>query len=42
MSALPIAVTCGDPAGVGYDFPGQTEFFASRWNGEPVMAGWRC
>ncbi|NBV48821.1 MAG: 4-hydroxythreonine-4-phosphate dehydrogenase, partial [Verrucomicrobia bacterium] len=25
-------------AGVGYDFPGQTEFFASRWNGEPVMA----
>ena len=25
-------------AGVGYDFPGQTEFFASRWHGEPVMA----
>lgn len=25
-------------AGVGYAFPGQTEFFASRWNGEPVMA----
>jgi 4-hydroxythreonine-4-phosphate dehydrogenase len=25
-------------AGVGYVFPGQTEFFASRWGGEPVMA----
>ena len=25
-------------AGVGYIFPGQTEFFASRWSGEPVMA----
>ena len=25
-------------AGVGYGFPGQTEFFASRWSGEPVMA----
>ena len=25
-------------AGVGYSFPGQTEFFASRWSGEPVMA----
>ena len=25
-------------AGVGYVFPGQTEFFASRWTGEPVMA----
>jgi len=25
-------------ARVGYDFPGQTEFFASRWQGEPVMA----
>ena len=25
-------------AGVGYAFPGQTEFFASRWSGEPVMA----
>ena len=25
-------------AGVGYIFPGQTEFFAARWNGEPVMA----
>lgn len=25
-------------AGVGYSFPGQTEFFASRWGGEPVMA----
>ena len=25
-------------AGVGYAFPGQTEFFAARWRGEPVMA----
>jgi 4-hydroxythreonine-4-phosphate dehydrogenase len=25
-------------AGVGYEFPGQTEFFAARWGGEPVMA----
>jgi 4-hydroxythreonine-4-phosphate dehydrogenase len=25
-------------AGVGYAFPGQTEFFADRWGGEPVMA----
>ena len=25
-------------AGVGYGFPGQTEFFAARWSGEPVMA----
>ena len=25
-------------AGVGYPFPGQTEFFADRWGGEPVMA----
>ena len=23
---------------VGYRFPGQTEFFAARWKGEPVMA----
>lgn len=23
---------------VGYSFPGQTEFFASRWGGTPVMA----
>ena len=23
---------------VGYDFPGQTEFFAARWGGVPVMA----
>jgi 4-hydroxythreonine-4-phosphate dehydrogenase len=23
---------------IGYPFPGQTEFFASRWGGEPVMA----
>jgi 4-hydroxythreonine-4-phosphate dehydrogenase len=25
-------------AGVGYVFPGQTEFFAARWSGAPVMA----
>ena len=25
-------------ANVGYAFPGQTEFFAARWSGEPVMA----
>lgn len=25
-------------AAIGYPFPGQTEFFASRWGGEPVMA----
>lgn len=25
-------------AGVGFAFPGQTEFFAARWQGEPVMA----
>ncbi len=23
---------------IGYTFPGQTEFFAERWGGEPVMA----
>ncbi|MBR6797435.1 MAG: 4-hydroxythreonine-4-phosphate dehydrogenase PdxA [Opitutales bacterium] len=23
---------------IGYDFPGQTEFFAARWGGIPVMA----
>jgi 4-hydroxythreonine-4-phosphate dehydrogenase len=25
-------------AGIGFGFPGQTEFFAARWSGEPVMA----
>ncbi|MBK1876355.1 4-hydroxythreonine-4-phosphate dehydrogenase PdxA [Pelagicoccus mobilis] len=25
-------------ADVGYEFPGQTEFFADRWGGEPTMA----
>lgn len=25
-------------AAIGYPFPGQTEFFADRWGGEPVMA----
>ena len=25
-------------ANIGYPFPGQTEFFAARWVGEPVMA----
>ncbi|MDR2862414.1 MAG: 4-hydroxythreonine-4-phosphate dehydrogenase PdxA [Puniceicoccales bacterium] len=25
-------------AGIGYPYPGQTEFFAARWSGDPVMA----
>jgi len=25
-------------AAIGYEFPGQTEFFAARWGGDPVMA----
>jgi 4-hydroxythreonine-4-phosphate dehydrogenase len=25
-------------AAIGWNFPGQTEFFASRWGGEPTMA----
>ncbi len=25
-------------AAIGFDFPGQTEFFAARWGGDPVMA----
>ncbi len=25
-------------ANIGYAFPGQTEFFAARWGGDPVMA----
>jgi 4-hydroxythreonine-4-phosphate dehydrogenase len=25
-------------ARIGWDFPGQTEFFAARWGGEPTMA----
>jgi len=25
-------------AAIGYEWPGQTEFFAERWGGEPVMA----
>lgn len=25
-------------ANIGYPFPGQTEFFAARWGGDPVMA----
>lgn len=25
-------------AAIGYEFPGQTEFFAAKWGGEPVMA----
>ena len=31
-------VSKAELARVGYQFPGQTEFFASRWGGEPVMA----
>ena len=25
-------------AAVGYEHPGQTEFFAAEWGGEPTMA----
>lgn len=31
-------VSKAELAGVGFAFPGQTEFFADRWGGEPVMA----
>ena len=31
-------VSKGELARIGYAFPGQTEFFAARWGGEPVMA----
>ena len=31
-------VSKGELAEIGYPFPGQTEFFADRWGGEPVMA----
>ena len=31
-------VSKSDLAGVGYPHPGQTEFFAAEWGGEPVMA----
>jgi 4-hydroxythreonine-4-phosphate dehydrogenase len=31
-------VSKAELARVGYTFPGQTEFFAARWGGEPVMA----
>jgi len=31
-------VSKAELAHVGYTFPGQTEFFAARWGGEPVMA----
>ncbi|MEY2879893.1 MAG: 4-hydroxythreonine-4-phosphate dehydrogenase PdxA [Verrucomicrobiota bacterium] len=31
-------VSKAELARVGYAFPGQTEFFAARWGGEPVMA----
>lgn len=31
-------VSKAELARVGYEFPGQTEFFAARWGGEPVMA----
>jgi len=30
-------VSKGELARIGYPFPGQTEFFAARWGGEPVM-----
>lgn len=31
-------VSKGALARIGYAFPGQTEFFAARWGGDPVMA----
>lgn len=31
-------VSKGELARIGYEFPGQTEFFAARWGGAPVMA----
>jgi len=31
-------VSKGELAKIGYAFPGQTEFFAERWGGDPVMA----
>ncbi|MEI6861999.1 MAG: 4-hydroxythreonine-4-phosphate dehydrogenase PdxA [Verrucomicrobiota bacterium] len=31
-------VSKAELARVGYPFPGQTEFFAARWGGEPTMA----
>jgi 4-hydroxythreonine-4-phosphate dehydrogenase len=31
-------VSKAELARVGYEFPGQTEFFAARWGGDPVMA----
>ena len=30
-------VSKGELAKIGYAFPGQTEFFATRWGGDPVM-----
>lgn len=31
-------VSKNELAKIGYEFPGQTEFFAARWGGDPVMA----
>jgi 4-hydroxythreonine-4-phosphate dehydrogenase len=31
-------VSKAELAAIGYKFPGQTEFFAARWGGNPVMA----
>ena len=31
-------VSKAELARIGYPYPGQTEFFAARWGGEPVMA----
>ena len=31
-------VSKAELAKIGYTYPGQTEFFAARWGGEPVMA----
>ena len=32
------SVSKAELARIGYPFPGQTEFFAARWGGDPVMA----
>jgi 4-hydroxythreonine-4-phosphate dehydrogenase len=31
-------VAKGEMARIGWEYPGQTEFFAARWGGEPTMA----
>lgn len=36
--AVTAPVSKGRMASIGWNFPGQTEFFAARWGGEPTMA----